>query len=85
MYHPSLMVWNCEAAAEFLGRVFGRSSVRQENFDHKWALPGYPIDYSIWTVISDVWFDGLDLKRYRWRGEQVVPELPVSYKLTGLG
>lgn len=74
LFHPSHWVPDLEETREFFGRVFGRRSqdmaeflgVRDEDM-----VPGYPIDYSVFTPIAEVMFDSIDPVRHLVDGRQV--------------
>lgn len=85
MYHPSLWVPDREQSAEFFQRVFGRPSVKQEDFAHNWARPGYPNNYCIWTMIDDCWIDCIDSRNYVIDGKQIFPDLKGPGRLQGWG
>lgn len=87
MYHPSHRVPDLGAAEAFFAEVFGRPSVSiAANFAARGApaRAGYPTEYSIFTLIADVWFDCIDPDRYVIEGEQVYPSVTEPH-LNGFG
>ncbi len=71
MYHPSHHVPDLAAAEGWFERVFGRPSRSLASIARDAPpRPGYPVDYSTFTPISDVLFDTIDPKRYVLLGVQ---------------
>jgi catechol 2,3-dioxygenase-like lactoylglutathione lyase family enzyme len=70
MFHPSHHVTDLRETEEWFARVFGRPSTPIESILRDSARPGYPVDYSTFTPISDVLMDSVDPKRYVVNGVQ---------------
>lgn len=76
MHHPSHHVLDLDDAAEWFERVFGRSSTPiAEVLSHLTVRPDWPLDYSMYTPISDVFFDTIDPKRFVIEGLQRYPDI----------
>jgi catechol 2,3-dioxygenase-like lactoylglutathione lyase family enzyme len=71
LYHPSHHVPDLAEAEQWFERVFGRPSRSLASISRD-APPreGHPVDYSTFTMISDVLFDTIDPKRYVLLGVQ---------------
>ncbi|OQU97774.1 hypothetical protein CLAIMM_03659 [Cladophialophora immunda] len=65
MLHPTHLVLDLDAAEKFLLEVFGRKCDKIEAYlPPPDKAPGFPRDYSITTMIADVWFDCIDPRKY---------------------
>jgi catechol 2,3-dioxygenase-like lactoylglutathione lyase family enzyme len=85
MYHPSHRVPDLAVAEEFFTSVFARPVVPlAAHFGGREAPAGYPTDYSIFTLLADVWFDCIDPDRYVIGGHQCYPSVAEPH-LNGFG
>lgn len=72
MFHPSHHVTDLAETEAWFMRVFGRPSTSHESLHSNGPRrPGFPIDYSTFTPISDVLMDSVDPKRYVIHGVQM--------------
>lgn len=70
MLHPTHKVPDLDAAEKFLWEIFGRKCNKIEEYlPPASQAPGFPRDYSITTMIADVWFDCLDPRRFEVDGQ----------------
>jgi catechol 2,3-dioxygenase-like lactoylglutathione lyase family enzyme len=71
MHHPSHHVPDLDEAERWFERVFHRSSTSIGNVLSRLTVRSdWPLDYSIYTPISDVFFDSIDPKRFVISGDQ---------------
>ena len=88
LYHPSHRVPDLKAASDFFEIVFGRSSiplaVHQQSRGVPLTDPTFPTDYSIFTPISDVYFDSISPAKLIVKGVQLYPSIS-SPQLSGFG
>jgi catechol 2,3-dioxygenase-like lactoylglutathione lyase family enzyme len=78
MFHPSLDVFDLDAAERWYERVFGSKSIPLASLSAKLPAPpetGYPPNYSTFTPIADVLFDTIDPKFYVFNGVQQLPSI----------
>lgn len=67
LYHPTFLTESREEVAKFFERVFGVKSTFQRTYTSSPALKydeAYPLDYSLYTWIADLWFDAIDPRLY---------------------
>jgi hypothetical protein len=71
MHHPSHHVADLDEAEQWFERVFHCSSTNIcKVLEHLTVRSDWPLDYSIYTPISDVFFDSIDPKRFVISGDQ---------------
>jgi hypothetical protein len=67
-FHPTLILEDRLEAEAFFQNVFGMESVHQGTVMYDPRLKyndDYPMDYSVWTWIGDLWFDTIQPDLYR--------------------
>ena len=85
MFHPSHLVPDLAEAENWFERVLGRPCTSLETLLRDIPVrPGYPRDYSTFTLVADVFFDMIDPKRYIVQGVQQYPTIEKPH-LKGLG
>jgi catechol 2,3-dioxygenase-like lactoylglutathione lyase family enzyme len=73
LYHPTQWVPDLDEATTFFEKVFGRRSQDMVEFlglSDRDLVPGYPIDYCVFTPIAEVLFDSVDPVRHLVDGKQ---------------
>lgn len=85
LFHPTIHAPDLAEAERWFARGLGRDSTPLSTlFRDAPAAPGYPTDYSIFTVVRDVFFDTVDPKRFVFNGVQRYPDVEAPY-LKALG
>jgi hypothetical protein len=88
LYHPSHRVPDLDAATKFFEVVFGRSSIPIADHQRSRGVPltdsTFPTDYSIFTPISDVYFDCISPAKLIVQGVQLYPSISSAH-LNGFG
>jgi catechol 2,3-dioxygenase-like lactoylglutathione lyase family enzyme len=85
MFHPSHHVLDLAEVERWFGRVFGRPSTPLSSMSRGTPpRPGYPVDYSTFTLISDVLLDSIDPRRYVLLGVQRYASVDAPH-LKGIG
>jgi hypothetical protein len=87
LYHPTHWSPNLGETSEFFGRVFGRRSLNMAEFlglRDSDLVPGYPIEYCVFTPIAEVLFDSVDPTLHLVDGKQPYPAVSEPH-LGGIG
>lgn len=80
LFHPTHRTPDLDGAEKFFRTVFGRVSARTSNVASaadaiRGNNPDYPLDYAIFTTISDVVLETLDPSKYVVKGHQYYPTI----------